>query len=108
MEEKWEKLKQKLKEEKQEQLLQYPIEYTEDLMDRLLEVNYEQLNQLYKKAIQKEEKKEKEIQPISFIEKEKLSQEERKHYEVIGEHIIKEGKYAVVTMAGGQRNKTWA
>ena len=38
---------------------------------------------------------------------EQLSKEEKENYEQIGNSIIKQGKYAVVTMAGGQRNKAW-
>ena len=105
MEEKLKQLEEKLKQEKQEQILQYPIKYTEELINQLLSVNYDQLKKLYKKAIEGEEKNKKEIEPISAIEKEKLSEEEKNKYEKIGETLIKEGKYAVVTMAGGQRNK---
>ena len=47
-----------------------------------------------------------ETQPIPYVDKDALTKEEREKYEKIGEKIIKEGKYAVVTMAGGQRNKT--
>ena len=100
-----EEVKEKLKQEKQEQLLQYPIEYTEELMNQFLHINYEQLNKLYQKAIKGEKKEQKRIQPISSIEKENLLEEEKKEYKKIGENLIKQGKYAVVTMAGGQRNK---
>ena len=106
MEEKLRELQEKLKQEKQEEILQYPIEYTEELVNKLLNINYEQLKKLYKKAIEGEEKENKAIEPISAIEKEKLTEEEKNKYEKIGETLIKEGKYAVVTMAGGQRNKT--
>ncbi len=105
MEEKLKKLQEKLKQEKQEQILQYPIDYTEGLINQLFNVNYEQLNKLYQKAIEGEKKEQKAIEPISAIEKEKLTEEEKNKYEKIGETLIKEGKYAVVTMAGGQRNK---
>lgn len=103
MEEKLKKVKAILKEQKQEQLLHYPIK--EELLDSILAVNFKQLNELYQKAIQKEENTKTKVEPISYIEKDSLSKEERKKYEKIGEKIIKEGKYAVVTMAGGQRNK---
>ncbi len=105
MEEKLKELQEKLKQEKQEQLLQYPINYTEELINHLLKINYKQLNELYQEAIKQEKKEEIAIEPISAIEKEKLTEEEKNKYEKIGENIIKQGKYAVVTMAGGQRNK---
>lgn len=92
-----------LKEQKQEELLKYP--YSKQCLNTILEINFEQLNKLYKEAIKKEEKIQKKIEPISYIEKEKLSEQERKKYEQIGADIIKQGEYAVVTMAGGQRNK---
>lgn len=103
MEEKLEKVKAILKEQKQEQLLRYPIK--EELLDSILTINFKQLNALYQKAIQKEASTKAKIEPISYIEKDDLSKEEKETYEKIGEEIIKKGKYAVVTMAGGQRNK---
>lgn len=105
MEGKLEKVKNILKEQKQEELLNYPIKNKEELMDKILTINFKQLNELYKKAIKKEEKIEAKVEPISYVDKDNLIPEEREKYERIGEKIIKEGKYAVVTMAGGQRNK---
>ena len=105
MEEKLKKVKEILKKEKQEQLLKYKIEEKENLQDSILAINFNQLNELYKKVIQKEETIETKIEPITCIEKEKLSEKDKKIYEEVGEKLIKEGKYAVVTMAGGQRNK---
>jgi len=105
MEEKLEKVKRILKEQNQEEILEYPIENTEQLLDKILTINFEQLNDLYKKAIKKEEKVEEKIEPISYVDKEELSVEEKEKYEKIGEKIIKEGKYAVVTMAGGQGSR---
>ena len=45
---------------------------------------------------------EEKIEPIQYIEKEKLSKEEKEKYSKIGIEEIKQGKLAVVTMAGGQ------
>jgi UDP-N-acetylglucosamine pyrophosphorylase len=42
------------------------------------------------------------IEPIKYIEKEKISEEEKEKYFKIGEEEIRKGKLAVVTMAGGQ------
>lgn len=108
MEEKILKVKEILKEQNQEQILNYPSENQEELIDRILGINFEQLNRLYAKAIKNEKMPEAKVEPISCVDKEILSIEERENYEKIGEKIIKEGKYAVVTMAGGQRNKTRA
>ena len=106
MEEKLNKVKEILKEQNQEQILEYQIENNEELLDKILNINFEQLNKLYEKATKKEEKIETKVEPISYVDKDNLKKEEKEKYEKIGEKIIKEGKYAVVTMAGGQRNKT--
>lgn len=42
------------------------------------------------------------ITPIDYVDKKKLNEEEKLHFEKIGEEIIKNNEYAVVTMAGGQ------
>ena len=105
MEEKLNKVKEILKEQNQEQILEYQIENNEELLDKILNINFEQLNKLYEKATKKEEKIETKVEPILYVDKCSLKAEEREKYEKIGEKIIKEGKYAVVTMAGGQRNK---
>ena len=102
MEEKFEEVKELLKKYNQEQLLEYGIENNEELLDRILNINFEQLNKLYEKALEKEKIKEAKIEPISYVDKEELSKEDKEKYEKLGEKIIKEGKYAVVTMAGGQ------
>lgn len=106
MEEKLEKVKEILTKQNQEQLLKYPmIQEKEELLDSILDINFDQLNTLYQKAIQKEEKVNTQIKPISYIEKASLPEQEKEIYKKRGEQLIKEGKYAVVTMAGGQRNK---
>ena len=108
MSEKFQKVEGLLKEQGQEQLLQYNIENKEELLDEILQVNFEQINNLYKKATKKEETKETKIEPINYLDKEKMPKEEKEKYKKIGEKIIKNNQYAVVTMAGGQRNKTRA
>ena len=105
MEEKFEKVKKLLKENGQEELLQYNIENNEKLLDQLIEVDFNQLKELYQIATNKKEKQIGKIEPIDYTDKEKLSEEEMKNLEQIGEEIIRNGKYAVITVAGGQRNK---
>ena len=102
MDEKLQKVEQLLKENGQEELLDYNINYKEELLNEILQVNFEQMNKLYKKTKEKEEMVNAKIEPISFVEKAKLSEEEKKKYEQIGSQIIKNNQYAVVTMAGGQ------
>ena len=45
------------------------------------------------------------IESVPYVDLQHLTKEEKEKYEQIGNSIIKQGKYAVVTMAGGQRNK---
>ena len=102
MENKFQKVEQLLKENGQEELLNYNINFKDELLDEILQVNFEQMNKLYKKTTEKEQNENTEIEPINCIEKSKLSEEERNKYEQLGSKIIKNNQYAVVTMAGGQ------
>ena len=111
MEEKYALIKEKLKKYNQEQLL---LEYEKlnndekkELEDEILQINFDQIQKLYKKAIIKEKNINQKVEPIIGIDKEKMSKEDKEKYRKIGEQIIKSGEYAVITMAGGQRNKTW-
>lgn len=105
MENKYEKIKELLIKYNQEQLLEYDIENNEILLDEILNINFDELNDLYKKAINKEEKKEYNISPIPFIDKDKIPEEEKKEFEKIGTKIIKSKQYGIVTMAGGQGSR---
>ncbi|MBR6613386.1 MAG: hypothetical protein IKK84_01290 [Clostridia bacterium] len=42
------------------------------------------------------------IEPMAYVDRLKLSDEENAKYIAIGEEILKAGKFASVTMAGGQ------
>ncbi len=103
---KYEKVKEILKQNKQEHLLiwydRLIEQKREQLLDRILTIDFEQINELYKQTQQKKDFKECKIEPLSYIDKEKLSKEEKQKYEANGIKEIKEGRYAVVTMAGGQ------
>lgn len=91
--------------QKQEQILEYPIRNKEEFANEVLKINFEQLNKLYDKAIKNEKVENSKIEPIPYIEKDKLSEEEKEHYKKIGENIIRNNEYAVVTMAGGQGSR---
>ncbi len=103
--EKLEQTKKLLKEQKQEQILDYPIKNKEEFAREVLKINFEELNKLYDKAIKNEKVRNSKIEPIPYIEKDKLSEEEKEYYKKIGENIIKNNEYAVVTMAGGQGSR---
>ena len=103
--ENFEQTKKILKYQKQEQILEYPIRNKEEFANEVLKINFEQLNKLYDKAIKNEKVENSKIEPIPYIEKDKLSEEEKEHYKKIGENIIRYNEYAVVTMAGGQGSR---
>ena len=103
--EKFEQTKKILKDQKQEQILEYPIRNKEEFVSEVLKINFEELNKLYDKAIKNEKVKNSKIEPIPYIEKDKLSEERKQYYKKIGENIIRNNEYAVVTMAGGQGSR---
>lgn len=72
-----------------------------------LGIDYELLEACKAKIGKEEEYKNDKIETVNCVDESKMSKEERKHFKRIGDEIISKGKYAVVTTAGGQRNKTW-
>lgn len=102
MKENFEQAKKILIKQNQEQILNYPIKNKEAFANEIIKIDFEQLNKLYDKAIKNEKIVDSKIEPISYIEKDKLNKEEKEYYKKIGENIIKNNEYAVVTMAGGQ------
>ena len=77
-------------------------ENKEKLLNQVLRIDFEQILNLYEKTKMPVECKNSKIEPIPAIDSEKLSNEEKEKYTKIGEEILKTGKHAVVTMAGGQ------
>ena len=74
----------------------------EYLLNQITNINFELINKLYLETKKEIEVGTEKIEPIKYIEKEKISEEEKEKYLKIGEEEIKKGKLAVVTMAGGQ------
>ncbi len=86
-------------------LLQYEkldSEKKEYLLNQIINIDFNQINKLYEQTKTKIELGKDKIEPIAYIEKEKLTKEEKEKYFNIGVDEIKKGKLAVVTMAGGQ------
>ncbi|NLC88118.1 MAG: hypothetical protein GX682_05030 [Clostridiaceae bacterium] len=81
----------------------------EELIKQVLSINFQQIENIKTKIEEEKQKKfaNDTIEKIECIDGNKLSSEEKREYEDIGNKVIKEEKYAVVTMAGGQRNKAW-
>ena len=78
-----------------------------DLIQQILNIDFEKISRCKSKIGIDEEFKNEQIENIPCIDEKKLSVKEKQKYENIAENIISSGKYAVVTMAGGQRYKAW-
>ncbi|MDO5555798.1 MAG: hypothetical protein Q4G09_03895 [Clostridia bacterium] len=73
-----------------------------ELLNQILNIDFTQINNLYNQTTQQVQFNKDIIEPIKYIDKEALTMEDKKYYTTIGEQEIKNGKLAVVTMAGGQ------
>ena len=74
----------------------------EDLIEQLRNIDFHQITELYENTKKEIDLKENEIESISYLDKEKLTKNEKGIFDNLGEKVIVSGHYAVVTMAGGQ------
>jgi len=74
----------------------------EELVEQIHRIDFHQITELYNNTKKEIEYKESKIQPLKYLDKAKLTENQRKTFDELGEKIIKAGQYAVVTMAGGQ------
>ncbi len=106
MEEKYLAAKKILEKHNQTQLLsQYDRLSSENkgkLLDEILTLDFDQIEKLYKNVNKKIDFTDSKMEPAEYTDKEKLSKEELDRYKEIGVNLIKNGKLAAVTMAGGQ------
>ena len=72
------------------------------LVEQIVNLNIEQVVDLYNNLSQTFEIGNKKIEKISATDIDKLPKDQFDNYKNIGIDVIKDGKYAVVTMAGGQ------
>ena len=78
------------------------MEEKQEFLNSILTIDFNQVEKLYESSKEEKDFSNAKIEPIDFVDKSKLKKEDSKKYESIGESKIKEGKLAVVTMAGGQ------
>ncbi len=76
-------------------------EKKEQLAKQILKVDFNLINRLYQNKDSKKNKNDK-IEPIKYIDKNKLNNKQRQEIEKLGEKVLRQNQYAVVTMAGGQ------
>ncbi len=97
-----------LKENNQEHLLKYldmaNENQREELIDDILNLDFKTIKELYSISSRDNDKAIESciIEHTKFVDKYKIAKDEFDKYKNIGEEIIKNGEYAVVTMAGGQ------
>ena len=101
-----EQAKKLLKENNQDKLLNMMDKMSEDkrekLAQQIIDLDFVKLNNLYEETKEKPEILEKKLEHIKYVDEYKLSEDKSKLYAGLGEEIIKNNQYAVVTMAGGQ------
>lgn len=103
---KLEKAKQILYKYNQEHLIYFynelSCEQQDILLNQILNIDFEQIINLYNNSMNNETLDINTVSPLNHFEKDKFSEDEILYYTKIGEDFIKSGKFAVVTMAGGQ------
>lgn len=99
-------LEEKLKKYNQEQIIveieKMDKEEQEKIAKQIEEIDFDEVQKLYKLTKENHVTNNGKIEPINYIDLEKISKEEKEEAKKIGENIIKKNEFAVVTMAGGQ------
>ena len=100
------KAEELLKKYNQEHILNFFEELSEkekqELLNQIENMNFEQINELYNLTRKTPTFDEQKIEPMEYVDKSKLNNEELEKYAKIGEEVICANQFAVVTMAGGQ------
>lgn len=95
-----------LKKYNQEHIINWMNQLNEEeknkLVNQVLNLNIKEVVDLYNNLSKTFEIGNKKIEKISAVDIDKLNEEEFKNYKDLGVDVIAKGKYAVVTMAGGQ------
>ena len=73
-----------------------------ELIKQIQTIDLHQIMELYNNTKKEIEFKESKIEPLKYLDKAKLTEKQRNEFDKLGEQTVKNGEYAVVTMAGGQ------
>ena len=73
-----------------------------ELIEQINHIDFHQIMELYDNTKKEIEIKENKIEPLPYLDKAKLTPEQKDEFEKLGEAVIEKNQYAVVTMAGGQ------
>ena len=72
----------------------------EELIEQIYKIDFHQIMELYDNTKKELEIKENKIENITYLDKNKLSREQKEQFDELGEMAIRNHEYAVVTMAG--------
>ncbi len=102
----YEEAKEILKKYKQEHIIEFIDKSSSNIKNKLinqvLNIDFDELNELYEKTFEDAYVDLEELHPITGINPDRLNNEELENYKKIGTDIIRNNKYAIATMAGGQ------
>lgn len=106
MDNNYDKAKELLEKYKQEHIIKFidnsSLEIKDKLIEQVLRIDFEELKELYDKTFENLYVDLEELQPIEGVNPDRLSKEKLEIYKEAGIDIIKNNKFAVATMAGGQ------
>ena len=74
----------------------------QEIIDQILKIDFDKISELYENTKKVKEIDQNQITPINYIDKEKIDIKEKEELQKLGEQLIKNNQYAVITMAGGQ------
>ena len=74
----------------------------QELIEQINKIDFHQMMEVYQNTKKEIEFKESKIEPVPYLDKAKLTKEQREEFDKLGEEVVKNNQYAVVTMAGGQ------
>ena len=74
----------------------------QELIEQINKIDFHQMMELYQNTKKEIKFKEGKIEPVPYLDKAKLTKDQREEFDELGEEIVKNNQYAVVTMAGGQ------
>ena len=99
-------IENKLKKYNQEQIIKEIEKMDEEKQEKVIqqinEINFDDITRLYKLTKENNIINSGKIEPINYIDPEKLTSKKKENAQKLGEEVIKNNQYAVVTMAGGQ------
>ena len=95
-----------LKEYNQEHIIKFleklNDEKAEQLIKQIQKIDLHQITELYNSTKKTVEFKESKIEALKYLDKAKLTKEQKEKFDNLGIQVVKNNQYAVVTMAGGQ------